>query len=94
MLAALGCMGMRDIHEMNALKTVLGSLINLVAAVWFVFAGLVDWPRALVMMAGALAGYYLASHYAQRVPQARVRQFIAAIGILLSIATFYDEFLR
>ena len=46
MLASLGFICLTNIHEMNALKTVLGSLINLIAAVWFIFAGLIHWPRA------------------------------------------------
>ena len=36
MLASLGFIGLSNIHEMNTLKTILGSLINLVAAVWFI----------------------------------------------------------
>ena len=55
MLATLGFVGMHDIYEMNTLKTILGSLINLVAAVWFIRAGLIDWPRAAVMTVGAVA---------------------------------------
>src|SRR5262245_55186144 len=35
MLASLGYLGLTNIHEMNGLKTVLASLINLVAAVYF-----------------------------------------------------------
>jgi uncharacterized membrane protein YfcA len=94
MLATLGFIGMQDIFEMNTLKTILGSLINLMAALWFIGAGLIDWPRAGVMTAGALVGYYLASHYSQRIPQARVRQIITAIGFIISGATFYTEFIR
>ncbi len=94
MLAALGFLGLRHIHQMNALKTILGSLINLVAAIWFIVAGLINWPRAAVMTAGAVLGYFLGSHYAQRIPQRRVRQIITLIGFALSAATFYQEFLR
>ncbi len=94
MLASLGFIGLHDIHEMNALKTILGGLINLVAAIWFVAAGLVLWPQAAVMTVGAFIGYYLGSHFSQRIPQARVRQIITAIGLILSAATFYDAFLR
>jgi uncharacterized membrane protein YfcA len=94
MLASLGFIGLRDIHEMNALKTILGSLINLVAAGWFVYAGLVNWPKAAVMTAGALAGYFIGSHYSQRISQGRVRQIITTIGIVLSGFTFYKEFVR
>jgi uncharacterized membrane protein YfcA len=94
MLATLGFIGMKDIFEMNTLKTILGSLINLMAALWFIGAGLIDWPRAAVMTLGALLGYYLGSHYSQRIPQARVRQIITAIGFIISGATFYTEFIR
>jgi uncharacterized membrane protein YfcA len=94
MLASLGFIGFADIHEMNALKTVLSSLINLVASVWFVFAGLVDWRKAAVMTAGALAGYFLGAHYSQRISQNRVRQIITTIGLILSGVTFYQEFIR
>ncbi len=69
MLASLGFLGMTQIHEMNALKTVLGSLINAVATVWFIWAGLIDWTKAGIMTAGALVGYYLAAHYSQRISQ-------------------------
>jgi uncharacterized membrane protein YfcA len=94
MLASLGLIGLTDIHEMNALKTVLASLINLVATLVFIAKGLIDWPRAGVMTAGAVAGYFLGSHFAQRIPQKRVRQFVTGIGFLLSAVTFYQAFLK
>jgi hypothetical protein len=94
MLATLGFMGMKDIHQMNALKTVLGSLINAVATVWFIKAGLIDWTKMWIMTAGALAGYYLSAHYAQRIPQHRVRQLISGIGIGISAVMFYKQFVN
>jgi len=94
MLASLGFIGLKSIHEMNALKTVLSSVINLVAAIWFVLAGLIDWPRAAVMTIGALVGYFLGAHYSQRISPQRVRQIITLIGFILSGVTFYREFIR
>jgi uncharacterized protein len=94
MLATLGFIGMSNIYEMNTLKTILGSLINVMAALWFICAGLIDWPRAAVMTVGAVAGYYLGSHYSQRISQARVRKIVTAIGFIISGVTFYTEFLR
>lgn len=94
MLASLGIVGLSDIHEMNALKTVLGSLINLVAAIYFIFVGLIDWPKAGVMTVGALAGYYFGAHFSQQIPQKRVRQIITAIGFTISAVLFYQQFLR
>jgi len=92
MLASLGFLGLTHIHEMNGLKTVLGALINLVAALWFIGAGLIDWPRAAVMTGGALAGYFFGAHYSQRIPQHRVRQIITVIGFLISAVMFYTQF--
>jgi uncharacterized membrane protein YfcA len=94
MLVSLRFIGLSDIHEMNTLKTILAALINLVAAVWFILTGLVHWPKVGVMTAGALLGYYLGSHYAQRIPQQRVRQIITLIGFAISAATFYKEFIH
>ena len=94
MLASLGFLGMKNIHEMNVLKTVLGSLINAVATVWFIRAGLLDWGKAGIMTAGALVGYYLTARYAQRIPQHRVRQLISVIGFGISGVMFYKQFVK
>jgi uncharacterized membrane protein YfcA len=85
---------MNNIYEMNTLKTILGSLINLMAAIWFIAAGLIDWLPAAVMTVGAVAGYFLGAHYSQRISQNRVRQIVTAIGFTISAVTFYEEFLR
>ena len=94
MLATLGFVGMHNIYEMNTLKTILGSLLNLVAALWFIGARLIDWPSAAVMTVGAVAGYFLGAHYSQRISPARVRRVITVIGFAISGVTFYKEFLR
>ena len=94
MLASLGFIGLANIYQMNTLKTILAALINLAATLWFIFAGLIDWPKAVIMTVGALAGYYLGAHYSQQIPQKRVRQLITAIGFILSAITFYQQFLR
>ena len=81
MLAALGLMGLTDIHEMNALKTWGAGLINLVAAGLFAASGVVDWPLGLAMAAGSLLGGYGGARVAQRVGQVWVRRAVSAIGI-------------
>lgn len=93
MLASLGFLGFSDIHHMNALKNLLGSIINLVAAAWFIAAGIVNWPKAAVMTAGALMGYYAGAHLSQRIPQPMVRRLITIIGLVISIVMFYRQFL-
>lgn len=92
MLASLGFLGLRDIHQMNALKNALGSLINLVAAAWFIASGLIDWPKAGVMTVGALAGYFVGAHFSQRIPQVATRRLITGIGFTISAVMFYRQF--
>jgi len=92
MLASLGFLGLNDINEMNALKNVLGSLINLVAAVVFTASGLIDWSKMGIMTVGALAGYWLGAHYSKRLPQQHVRRLITFIGFAMSAVTFWKQF--
>lgn len=81
MLAALGMMGLTNIHRMNGLKNWGGMCMNLVAAAMFAFEGLVSWPVALAMASGAMLGGYAGSRLAQRVGQRWVRVGIVGIGV-------------
>lgn len=92
MLAAFALMGLSNIHEMNTLKAVLGAGINVVAAVYFIFAGLVQWPQAWVMTVGAIIGYFAGAHFAQRIPQAAVRNLVTIIGLGITALLFYRQF--
>ena len=87
-LAMLAALGMVDIHAMNALKSVLGSVINGVAAVAFVVAGAVFWPQALVTTAGAIVGGYFGAHYAQRLPPSWIRAFVIVVGAAMTVYFF------
>lgn len=92
MLASLGMLGFEDIHEMNTLKVILGFLINIVAAVYFIISGLISWPDAFVMACGTVIGGYSGAHFAQKVPQKKVRSVITAIGLAISAMMFYRQF--
>jgi uncharacterized membrane protein YfcA len=81
MLAALGLMGLRDIHQMNGLKNWAAVCFNGVAATVFIVSGLVNWPVALVMAAGATVGGWTASRVAQRIPREYVRAAVGMIGL-------------
>jgi uncharacterized membrane protein YfcA len=88
MLAALGFMGFTNIHRMNGLKNWGGLCINVTAAVTFALLGLVNWPVAIAMAAGALLGGYAGSKLAQRVSQESVRRVVVLIGFLASLWLF------
>ncbi|MBP1612334.1 MAG: hypothetical protein H6Q01_997, partial [Acidobacteria bacterium] len=88
MLAALSLSGMTNIHEMNAFKTLLGSIINGVAVVAFIVAGVVHWPQGLTMMAGAVLGGYFGAHWAQRVDPKLVRALVIVTGAAMTAYFF------
>lgn len=92
MLASLGLLGLRNIYEMNAIKTVLATLINVVAAGYFVAAGLVLWPEALILTVGAALGYYGGAHLSQKIAPAHVRTMVGVIGCILAAVFFWQQF--
>jgi len=91
MLAVLGIMGLSDIHQMNGLKNIFGSMINAVAAGYFVFSGLIDWPSAALMAAGSIIGGYGASGIARRMGQKFVRRVVILIGFAMAVSLFFKR---
>jgi len=87
-LAMLSAIGMTDIHAMNALKTLLGSVINGVAVLTFVAVHVVYWLKGAIMIAGALVGGYFGAHYAQKLPPKLVRGFVILVGTSMTIYFF------
>lgn len=86
MLAALGLIGMTDLHQMNGLKNLLTICINGVAAAYFALSGAVLWRDGLIMAAGAIAGGFLGAKLAHRLGRQFVRRFVVAIGIIMTLA--------
>jgi len=91
MLAALGFMGLGNIHRMNGLKNWGGLCMNAVAAIMFSFTTLVHWPVALAMAAGAVTGGYIGSRTAQRLPVTLVRATIIGIGLISGISLLFTR---
>jgi len=56
--------------------------------VLFIFSGKVEWPVALVMAVGALAGGNLGGRLAGRIKPDTLRWTVVSIGLTLSILYF------
>ncbi|MEN9665619.1 MAG: hypothetical protein RLZZ326_1982 [Planctomycetota bacterium] len=101
MLAVLGCLGVGDIHRINAVKNLLATAVNGTTAVVFASAsilpsgvggggGIVSWPLALVMALASICGAVVGVRLMRRMPAPVVRRIVALIGF--GLAGYY--FLR
>jgi uncharacterized membrane protein YfcA len=87
-MAMLALMGIKNIHTLNGVKTLLVSVCNGVAIITFVIAHAVMWPQALLMVVAAAIGGYGGAHYAQKMPESSVRAIATATGLAMSIYFF------
>lgn len=86
LLALFSLWGMRDLHQMNGLKTGLSFLLSAISVAAFAMAGLVAWPQAALMMLGATLGGYAGAPVARVIPRSVLRGLIAAIGVGMTLA--------
>ncbi len=87
-LSVLGILGMTDLLEMNALTSLFSLCVNGVAIALFAAAGLVSWPVAAAMAAGALVGGYGAAGLARKVGRKALGAFVVAVGLTVSAIFF------
>jgi len=92
MLTGLGFMGLSNIHQMNGLKSVLGTAINGMSVVIFVAEGKIVWPYALAMMGTSVIGGFVAAHYSRQVPGKYVRWLVIVVGFCLATYYFWKQF--
>ena len=91
MLAALSILGLKDIHEMNSLKVVFGGSINGIAAIYFIWAGMVYWPDVVIMAVGAIVGGYGGAGLARKLGRTAVRRIVIAIGFGMAVSLFVKK---
>jgi uncharacterized protein len=87
-LGMLTALGMRDIHAMGAIRTLLSATINAIAVLTFILAGAVLWRECVVMIAGALTGGWFGAHYAQKADPRKIRTIVIGLGLLMSTYFF------
>ncbi|MBX9679674.1 MAG: sulfite exporter TauE/SafE family protein [Gemmataceae bacterium] len=92
MLTTLGFLNLRDIHQMNALKTWLAFCMNGVSTILFIIHGSIHWPYALLMSAAAIVGGYYGARMSLLLKPSVVRWIVIVLGFGLAGYFFWNEY--
>jgi uncharacterized protein len=84
-LAVLGLFLDDTLPRLNALKQCISLGVNVAAAIFFLFSGLIIWPLVLVMATGALAGGAAGGRIAGKINPVLLRWTIVAISSAIGI---------
>lgn len=87
-LAVLGIVLDDTLTRLNAVKQFLALVINVAAAVFFVFSKQVVWHVAIVMAIGSITGGFIGGRLAGAISPALLRRVVVTIGVIISIIYF------
>lgn len=88
-MAALSFAGVDSVHEINALKTIITSTSNTVAAITFIVYGAVLWRYGAAMMIAGSIGGYLSARAARKHKPRGIRGLVVAMGCIVTIYFFW-----
>jgi uncharacterized membrane protein YfcA len=86
LISVLGLTIHESLLKINALKQILSLIINVAAALFFIFSKYILWPVAFVMAVGALLGGYSGGKFSKKISPEILKKIILGIG---SVVTFY-----
>ncbi|MGW4776353.1 sulfite exporter TauE/SafE family protein [Streptomyces filamentosus] len=81
-LSLMGLLLHDDLQRINAVKNILGALVNGVAAVFFLFVAEFDWTAVLLIAVGSTLGGQIGAKVGRRLKPAVLRGVIIAVGIV------------
>lgn len=91
MLSSLAFVGIPDIHQMNAVKSVLAAAMNGVTVLILGAAGAVRWDYALIMAIAAILGGYAGARVGRKMKADYVRALVVAIGFTVAIYSWVSR---
>lgn len=80
-LALMGLLIHDDLQRINAVKNVLGAVVNGTAAVFFLFVADFDWTAVLLIACGSAAGGQIGARIGRRLSPSVLRGVIVAVGL-------------
>lgn len=93
LMAVFGLVINDTLTRLNALKQATSLCINLTAAAYFCFSGIVEWPVVAVMIVGALGGGMLGGKLAGKINPEILRWIIVVIGLGIAFVYFLNSFI-
>ncbi|MFH9956553.1 sulfite exporter TauE/SafE family protein [Streptomyces roseolus] len=81
-LSLMGLLLHDDLQRINAVKNILGALVNGVAAVFFLFVAEFDWTAVLLIAVGSTLGGQIGAKVGRRLKPAVLRGVIIAVGVV------------
>jgi uncharacterized protein len=89
LMAILGLGMDSNLQRMNALKNVLATVVNTVAAILFIIVADVDWRAAILIAIGSTIGGFLGARYGRRLPPVALRALIVVIGVIAIVTLVF-----
>jgi len=91
MLSSLAFVGIPDIHQMNAVKSILAAAMNGITILIFLLSGAIVWKYALLMgLAGTLGGY-AGARVARRMRPDIIRAIVVLIGFGVAAYSWFGK---
>jgi uncharacterized membrane protein YfcA len=87
-MSALALCGVERIAEINALKVVITTVANAIAAVTFIVGGAVEWRYCWLLMIACAIGGYTGARNSRRISDRILRPIIITLGFAIAIYYF------
>ena len=92
MLASFALYMDGNTHELNGVKSLLGTIINFVASIVFVIKRMVWFDVALVLVLGGIVGGYFSARVSLKIDPDKLRSVIAIYGFIMTAYFLYKIF--
>lgn len=86
LLALLAMFSLENLTKLNALKQALSFVINLVAAVFFLFSGKVTWILVPLMAVGSMLGGLAGGRMVKVIDSNLLRKLVVVAGVAVAIS--------
>jgi uncharacterized membrane protein YfcA len=75
-----------SLPKINAIKNVLATITNAIAALLFIVISEVNWPAAIAIAVGSVLGAQVGGRVGRRLPATIYRVVIVAVGVAAIIS--------